>query len=108
MQRHINNIHNETQRLVKGVMPTSSYIANQQMDEFENNQLGVSWNDNKLTESNYVPIKLEETQDVVAFIKDDLDFVPAPGEGDARDPNGQFEPVLVQILFCFCCRAPKS
>ena len=43
MQRHINNIHNETQRLVKGVMPTSSYIANQQMDEFENNQLGSGY-----------------------------------------------------------------
>ena len=43
MQRHINNIHNGTQRLVKGVMPTSSYIANQQMDEFENNQFGSGY-----------------------------------------------------------------
>ena len=35
MQRHIHTIHNETKRVVTGVIPTSSYIGSQQMDEFE-------------------------------------------------------------------------
>ena len=38
MQKYIHTIQNETQRVFKGVMPTSSYIGSQQMDEFENNQ----------------------------------------------------------------------
>ena len=44
MQRHIHTIHNETKRVVKGVIPTSSYIGSQQMDEFENNLFGGGYN----------------------------------------------------------------
>ena len=31
-------------RVVKGVIPTSSYIGSQQMDEFENNHFGSGYN----------------------------------------------------------------
>ena len=48
MQRHIHTIHNETKRVVKGVIPTSSYIGSQQMDEFENNLFGGGYNINNI------------------------------------------------------------
>ena len=41
--RHIHTIHNETKRVVKGVIPTSSYLGSQQMDEFENNHFGKGY-----------------------------------------------------------------